>query len=58
MLDTRVGGWVGGWVVYLLHFRMDVEARVAQLSDLLRQELDPIDAVAEDNGLVDLQLGR
>ena len=44
--------------VALQHARVDVEARVAELGDLLRQELDAVDAVAEDDRLVDLQLGE
>ena len=38
--------------VRLEHARVDVEARVAELGDLLRQELDAVDRVAEDDGLV------
>ena len=42
--------------VRLQHLGMDVEARVAQLGDLLGQEFHPACGVAEDDGLVDLQL--
>jgi len=42
----------------LLHFRMDVKARVPEFCDLLREELHAVDGVAEDDGLVDLQLGE
>lgn len=42
----------------LQHFGMDVEAAVAQLCDLLGQQLYSIDAVAEDDGLVDAQLAE
>lgn len=35
---------------------MDVEAGVAQLGDLLGQQLHPLSGVTEDNGLVDLEL--
>lgn len=42
----------------LLHFGVYVETRVAQLCDFLGEELDTVDGVAEDNGLVDLQLGE
>lgn len=42
--------------VALQHLGVDVEAGVSQLSDLLRQQLHPVDRVAEDYGLVDLQL--
>ena len=42
--------------VRLLHARVDVVARVAQLGDLLRQQLDTLCAVAEDDALVYLQL--
>ena len=41
---------------HLHHLGMDVEAGVAQLSDLLGQELHPLSGVTEDNGLVDLKL--
>lgn len=44
--------------VRLKHLRMDVETGVTQLGDLLREQLHPIDGVAENNGLVDLQLGE
>lgn len=37
---------------------MDVEAGVAQLSDLLGQELHPLSGITEDNRLVDLELWR
>ena len=37
---------------------MDVEARVAQLGDLLGKELDSLRGVAEDDGLVNLELWR
>ena len=40
--------------VRLEHLRMDVEARVPELRDLLREQLDTIDRVAEDDRLVDL----
>lgn len=43
---------------HLHHLGMDVEAGVAQLSDLLGQELHPLSGVTEDNGLVDLKLWR
>lgn len=42
--------------VRLEHARVRVEARVAQLGDLLGEELDPVGRVAEDDRLVDLQL--
>jgi hypothetical protein len=42
----------------LQHLGMDVEARVAELGDLLRQELYAVHRVAEDDGLVDLQLQK
>lgn len=41
---------------HLHHLGMDVEAGVAQLSDLLGQELHPLSGVTEDNRLVDLKL--
>lgn len=40
----------------LLHLGVTVETRVAQLGDLLGQKLDTVGRVAENNGLVDLQL--
>lgn len=40
--------------VRLGHLRVDVVARVAQLSDLLGQQLHPLCGVAEDDALVDL----
>merc|ERR1719261_1113637 len=44
--------------VRLVHAGMDVEAREAELGDLLREQLHARHAVAEDNRLVDLQLGE
>ena len=44
--------------VCLEHLGVRVETGVAEFSDLLRQELDSVCGVAEDDGLVDLQLGR
>eukprot|EP00760_Papus_ankaliazontas_P008881 PhM_4_TR13942/c4_g1_i1/m.5384 len=41
--------------VLLEHAGVDVVAGVPQLRDLLGQELDAVDAVAEDDGLVDLE---
>ena len=40
----------------LQHLRMDVEARIAKLCYFLGQELDAIHRVAEDDGLVYLEL--
>lgn len=42
--------------VRLEHLGVDVEARVAQLSDLLCQKLHTVDRVAENDRLVDAQL--
>lgn len=42
--------------VGLEHFGVDVVARVAQLRDLLGQQLHTLHRVAEDDGLVDLKL--
>ena len=42
----------------LLHSSVTVEARVAELGDLLGQQLDSVGGVAEDDGLVDLELGE
>lgn len=41
---------------YLHHLGMNVEAGVAELGDLLGQELHPLGRVTEDNRLVDLEL--
>jgi hypothetical protein len=40
----------------LEHPRVRVEARVAELGDLLGEELDSVRRVAEDDGLVNLKL--
>ena len=40
----------------LLHFRVDVEARITQVGNFLREQFNAIHRVAEDNGLIDLQL--
>ena len=42
--------------VALKHFGMDVETGVAKLSDLFGQQLHSVDRIAENDGLVDLQL--
>ena len=42
--------------VRLQHLGMDVEAGVAQLRDFLGQQLHAVHRVAEDDGLVDLEL--
>ena len=42
--------------VGLLHLGVDVEAGVAELGDLLGEQLDAVHAVAEDDALVDVQL--
>lgn len=42
--------------VSLLHTGVDVVARVSELGNLLRQKLDTVDAIAENNRLVDLKL--
>jgi hypothetical protein len=42
--------------VRLEHFCMRVEARIAELSDFLGQELDSVGRIAEDDGLIDLKL--
>lgn len=44
--------------VLLKHAGMRVEARVAQFSDLLRQQLDTVCGIAENDGLIDLELGE
>mmetsp|Transcript_97126 Transcript_97126/g.258092 ORF Transcript_97126/g.258092 Transcript_97126/m.258092 type:complete len:271 (-) Transcript_97126:782-1594(-) len=44
--------------VRLVHARVDEEARVVELRDLLGEELHAGHGVAEDDGLVDLQLGE
>ena len=40
----------------LVHARVNVEARVAQLGDLLSKQLDSLCRVTEDYRLIDLQL--
>ena len=40
------------------HLGVDVVAAVAELGDLLGEQLDPLSGVAEDDALVDLQLGE
>eukprot|EP00040_Diaphanoeca_grandis_P014691 m.74677 g.74677 ORF g.74677 m.74677 type:complete len:146 (+) comp24686_c1_seq2:314-751(+) len=40
----------------LLHLGVDVEARISKFCDSLRQQLDTLHAVAENDGLIDLQL--
>ena len=40
----------------LSHLGVDVEAAEPELGDLLGQKLDSLRRVAEDDGLVDLQL--
>ena len=42
--------------VSLLHLRVDVKARIAQLGNLFGQELHPINRIAENHRLVDLEL--
>jgi hypothetical protein len=44
--------------VGLDHLGVDEETRVAQLSDLLSKQLHALDRVAENDALVDLQLGE
>jgi hypothetical protein len=44
--------------VVLKHLGVRVETRVAKLSDLLSEEFDTVGRVAEDDGLVDLELMR
>lgn len=44
--------------VVLKHLGVRVEARVAQLCDLLGEEFDSVRGVAEDDRLVDLELGE
>ena len=44
--------------VSLGHFGVNVETRVAQLSDFFGQELYSVDRVTEDDALVDLELGE
>lgn len=41
--------------VRLLHFGVNVVTRVAQLGDLLGEQLHPIDRVTKDDALIDLQ---
>lgn len=61
--DEVAGGAVAELVedavaVGLLHLGVDVVAGVSELGNLLGQELDAVDRVAEDDGLVDLELGE
>ena len=42
----------------LEHFSVNVEARVAEFGDLLGKQLHAVHRVAEDDRLVDAQLGR
>lgn len=42
--------------VLLEHLGVGVEAGVAELGDLLGEEFDSVGGVAEDDGLVDLEL--
>lgn len=42
----------------LHHLGMDVKARIAKLCDLLGKEFHPLSGVTEDDGLVDLELGK
>jgi hypothetical protein len=42
----------------LLHLGVDVVARVSQLRDLFGKEFHAVDRVAEDDGLIDLELGE
>jgi hypothetical protein len=44
--------------VCLLHFRVNVVARIAQLCNLLRKQLDPVNRVAENDALIDFKLGE
>ena len=44
--------------VALQHARVDVEAAVPELGDLFREQLNAVHGIAEDDGLVDLQLGE
>jgi hypothetical protein len=40
--------------VLLLHFRMNVEARISQLRNFLGKELNSLGIFTEDDGLVDI----
>ena len=42
----------------LQHLCVDVEAGIAKLSDLLGQKFNTVDRVAEDDGLIDLELRK
>lgn len=44
--------------VILLHFRVDVEARVSQLSDLFGQQLNSFGVFTKNDCLVNVQLGE
>lgn len=42
----------------LLHLGVTVEARVAEFCNLFGEQLDSVGRVAENDGLVDLELGK
>ena len=44
--------------VGLLHFGVNVVARVSEFRNFLSQQFDTVDRVAKDNALVDLELGK
>ena len=44
--------------VRLLHFRMNVIARISEFGNLLREQLNAIHGVAKNNTLVDFQFGK
>jgi len=44
--------------VGMLHLGVDVVTRITQFGDFLRQQLDAVHRVAEDDGLINLKLGE
>lgn len=42
----------------LKHLGVDVEARIAKFRDFLSEQLDSVDRVTENDGLIDLELGE
>ena len=44
--------------VLLLHLGVNVEAGITEFRDFLGQQLDALGGIAEDDRLVDLQLGE
>lgn len=58
MVIVRKNNWLKNlpWSIILLHSRVDVKAWVPELRDLLGKEFDSFGVLAEDDGLVDVEL--